>query len=368
MQGHGAAFLTPGRRVAGTQDSLHDSRLPDGRFFARFMQPGVLVVDAGDELRFATPGACEALGVEDEAALRARFPDIALQLGLSGADVSADPQYGRADVRTDAGVSAIRFELHAVNDAGATVRVLFVRDRTRLLWSDRVLLLASEAQANRHVLTGLVHAAKGPLNNFSLTLALLETALGRARESGPTPDLLARFERYVEVLRNESTRLAGCVENIHALTLAPSGERDAIDLCALARDCASVLRHGATMREVALDVDLPEVAVLGVGEHALLRLAFLCAAITVIDFTAAEGRVALHVVADGAMAVFRVVSTQPALPSALAARVLRLSCTTDAEFSAAIAARVIAEAQGGEFSLADGNRPGFALRLRTPPA
>jgi signal transduction histidine kinase len=353
--------------VAGTRDSLQDSRLPDGRFFARFVQAGVLVVGAGDELRFASPAACEVLGVEDEAALRARFPDIARQLPLSGTEGSPNAQYGLADVRAGASLSALRFEMHTVDDGDVPVRVLFVRDRTRLLPSDHVLLLASEAQANRHVLTGLVHAAKGPLNNFSLTLALLETALGRARESGPTPDLFARFERYVEVLRNESTRLAGCVENIHALTLASRDARDAIDLGALARDCAAVLRHGATMREVALDVDVPELAVVGVAERALLRLALLCAAITVIDFTAPHGRVALRVVEDGAMAVLRVVSTQPALPSALAASVFRLSCTIDPAFSAAIAARVIAEAQGGEFLLADGDQPGFALRLHTPP-
>ncbi|MGE5170162.1 MAG: hypothetical protein ACM3JC_07290 [Rudaea sp.] len=356
--------------MAIIEESLQDPRLPDSRFFARFLQPGVLVVDARDELHFASAAACELLGVDDEGALRGRFGDLAPQLGLSGGEDSTGPRCGRVDVHGAAGMRALRFEMHTVQETGPPVRVVFLRDRRRLLPSDRVLLQASEAHANRHVLTGLVHAAKGPLNNFSLTLALMEAGLGRARESGPTPDLLVRFERYVEVLRNESTRLAGCVENVHALTVSSRGEREAIDLCALARDCAAVLRHGATMREVALDVDAPEPAVLGMGERARMRLALLCAAITVIDLTGPRGRVALHVARERAdMAALRVLSTQPALPDALASSVFRLSCTNESEFSAAIAARLIVEAQGGELTLAhDGDRPGFVLHVCMPPA
>jgi signal transduction histidine kinase len=355
------------RRMADADDSLQDSRLPDGRFFARFMASGVLVLDARDELRFASPAACALLGVENEAALRARFPDVAKQLHLSGRDVSAAPHYGRADVQTDAGTCAIRFEMHTVANAGAPMHVLFVRDRARLLASDGTLLLASEAHANRHVLTGLVHAAKGPLNNFSLTLALLEAGLARARESSPTPDLLARFDRYVEVLRNETTRLAGCVDDIHALTLPVRGERDAVDLGALARDCAAVLRHGATMREVALHVDAPDPPPFGMAERLLLRRALLCAATTVIDCTAPHGSVVLGAASDDAMAALRVVSTEPALPTSLAACVFQVACIAESDHSAATAARVIVEAQGGEFSLVR-DAPGFSLRIPARPA
>ncbi len=353
--------------MAETEDSLQDSRLPDGRFFAHFIASGVLVLDAGDGLHFASPAACALLGAENQAALRARFPDIAKQLRLSGRDVSAATHYGHADVQTDAGPRAIRFELHALAAAGAPMHVVFVRDRARLLGSDGLLLLASEAHANRHVLTGLVHAAKGPLNNFSLTLALLEAGLARARESSPTPDLLARFDRYAEVLRSESSRLAGCFDDIHALTLSSHGERDAVDLGALTRDCAAVLRHGATMREVALQVDAPDTPILGLAERVLLRRALVCTAISVIDCTAPQGRVALHAATDGAMAVLRVVSTQPALPASLAASVFQVACIAEADHSAVTAARVIVEAQGGEFLLTN-DAPGFALRIPAPPA
>jgi signal transduction histidine kinase len=343
---------------------LQDSGPTDSRFFSHFLQPGVLVADARGGLRFASASACQLFGVADESALRARFPDIAAHLRLYGSEASSGPQYGRADVPTDAGVRAIRFEMHTVHDKGTPLRVVFVRDRTRPLPGDRALLLASEALANRHVLTGLVHSAKGPLNNFSLTLALMEAGLGRARESGPTPELLARFERYVEVLHNESTRLAGVVDSIHALTLSSRGDRDAIDLCAIARDCAAVLRHAATMREVALELDAPEPAILGTGAPDLVRLAVLCAAITVIDLTAAQGRVTLRVAReDAGNAGLRVLTTQPALPSALVSGVFGLSCTTDSEFSPAVAARLVVEAQDGGLTLADDDEPGFVLQI-----
>ncbi|HET8584516.1 MAG TPA: hypothetical protein VFM89_02150, partial [Casimicrobiaceae bacterium] len=243
-----------------------------------------------------------------------------------------------------------------------------VRDRAHLLPSDRALLLASEAQANRQVLIGLVHAAKGPLNNFNLTLALLAAVLARNGGSAATPEASARRSRYVDVLQNESARLAACIDEIHALTIERDASRQAIDLCAMARDCTRVLRHGATMREVAVDLDLPDGGVIAFGDPQLVRLALLSFTICVLDLTSAGGRVIWRAAdGDGERAASVAITTsEPKVPPALAHALFRLSCTTESDYSAAIAARLIVEAQGGDVVLHDNDASATGIALHLP--
>ena len=347
---------------------LQDSGLPDSRLLARLLQAGTLVLDDRDNPCFASAGACELLGVADEPQLRERWSDIGAQLHLAQWPrvlPDGDAYHGRADLSTPAGMRAVRFEMHGMADAGCMHRVVLVRDRAHLMASDRALLLASEAQANRHVLTGLVHGAKGPLNNFNLTLALL--AGGIARGDPSTPELFARRSRYVEVLQNEAARLAAHIDEIHALTLRHEASHEAIDVAAMSLDCARVLRHGATMREVGLELDVPDRPVVAMGDPQLVRLALLSFAISVLELTSPGGRVGWRVVpGDGARApAVALTTSQPALPKALARGVFRLSCTAESDYSAAIAARLIVEAQGGDVIVHDGasGAPGILLHI-----
>ncbi|HXR57221.1 MAG TPA: hypothetical protein VN858_10480 [Casimicrobiaceae bacterium] len=351
-------------------DPLQDSGPADSRLLAGLLQAGTLLIDEEDRLRFASTGACELMGVRDFAALREHWHGLAAQLRIDRwprALLDLQMFHGRADLATPSGPRAIRFELHAVDDGGRVHRAILVRDRTQLLPSDRALLLASEAQANRQVLTGLVHAAKGPLNNFNLTLALLSAGLARDGASPATPEANARRSRYVEVLQNESARLAACIDEIHALTIGRDESREAIDLCAIARDCARVLRHGATMREVALELDVPQRVVTAFGDPQLVRLALLSFTICVLELTSAGGRVGWRVGTGngGHTALIGITTSEPKVPPALARAIFRLSCTAESEYSAAIAARLIVEAQGGDVVVHDNDvsAPGIALHL-----
>ena len=349
-------------------DQLQDSGPADSRLLTRLLQAGTLLIDEEDQLRFASAGACELMGAPDFDALRARWHDIAAQLRIDcWPRTLPETQvfHGRADLATSSGPRAIRYEMHALDDHGRVHRAILVRDRARLLRSDRALLLASEAQANRQVLTGLVHAAKGPLNNFNLTLALLAASLARNGAAAATPEATARRARYVEVLQNESARLAACIDEIHALTIGRDASREPIDLCAMARDCTRVLRHGATMREVALDLDLPERTVTAFGDPQLVRRALLSFTICVLELTSAGGRVSSRVRNVEEAASVTITTSEPNVPSALAHALFRLACTAESDYSAAIAARLIIEAQGGDVVLHDNDTsaPGVVLHL-----
>jgi signal transduction histidine kinase len=352
------------------RNPLQDSSLSDSRLLARLLQAGTLVLDARDDVRFASAGACELLGVADEAALRDCWSEMRTQLRVAQWPrrlPDGRAYQGRADLRTAAGTRAIRFELHAVDDAGNAHRVALVRDRAHLLPSDRALLLASEAQANRHVLTGLVHAAKGPLNNFNLTLALLAATAPRTEGVAATAEAVARSARYLEVLRNEAARLAGCIDDIHALTVRHAPSHEPFDLCAMSLECARVLRHGATMREVGLEIDVPARPLQAMGDAQLVRLALLSFTIEILDLTSPGGRVGWRVThADGTRFLcVSLTTSQAVLPPALVTSLFRLSCTAESDYSATIAARLIVEAQGGDIVLHDGagQPPGFLIRL-----
>ncbi len=354
----------------------HDSGLTDSQLLARLLQASVLVVDTQRGLGFASHGACELLCATSEAELRTRWSGIAAQLDVASwpAQLPDGAAYhARADLVTPRGPRAIRFEVHNVERGRGTQRIMLLRERDRLLPSDRALLLASEAQATRHALTGLVHAAKGPLNNFTLTLALLASGIERNGEAPLAASLRERWLRYVDVLRNETARLAAGLDEIHSLAMQERVSRESMDIAAMLRDIARVLHHDAALREIDLETDAPAVPVNVVGDPRLLRLALLVFTICVLDLTPAQARVrwrAAPRAADEHMAAIVVTTSQGTLPADLVASLFRLTCTAESPYSAAIAGRLIVEAQGGEVSIASdaAGHHGFVLRIPLAPS
>jgi hypothetical protein len=158
------------------------------------------------------------------------------------------------------------------------------------------------------------------------------------------------------------------MDEIHALTLRHDPSHEAMDIAAMSLDCARVLRHGATMREVSLELDVPRQAVVAMGDPQLMRLALLSFTICVLDLTPTGGRVGWRVMqGDGPHgAVVAITTSQPVLPRTLATALFRLSCTAESDYSGAIAARLIVEAQGGDVALHDAGdgAPGILLHIR----
>jgi hypothetical protein len=121
------------------------------------------------------------------------------------------------------------------------------------------------------------------------------------------------------------------------------------------------------MRDVRLDLDIPDAPMMAMGDRQLVRLALLSLAISVIELTSPGGRVRWRTGASEALpgAWIAITTSSPTLPHALAGALFRLSCTAESEYSAAIAARLVVEAQGGEVELRDatGGGPGIFVRM-----
>ncbi|HEY7786887.1 MAG TPA: hypothetical protein VIF33_00070 [Casimicrobiaceae bacterium] len=242
--------------------------------------------------------------------------------------------------------------------------------RGNLFPTEDTWLLASERQANRHVLAGPVHAAKGPLNNFSLTLTLLADGVAHADTSSLPPEMLARWTRHIDVLRSETLCLARCVDDIHALTLRHEPALDAIDLCAILRECEHALHHDATMREIVLSLDAPETPVYGMGDPRLVRLALLSFTICLLDLTQPGGRIAWRVAGgdEPGQPTIAITTSHAVLPPDLVASLHGPSRTGESGHSAAIAGRLIIEAQGGDVVLDDDDTGPAAFIIRIPSA
>lgn len=350
-------------------DELQDSGLRDSRLLAQLLPVGIVMLDEAQRCCFASRGACELLGAADEAALREDWHSIGAQFDLD--DLSRSPLDGpplqrRIDLRTASGTRLLRFEVHAVpGDRLQHVMLLCARDH--LGHADRTLLLASEALANRHVLTGLVHEAKGPLNNFGLTLALFTSAMERADSTPLSEATLARWQRYLGVLRTEAARLSGCLNDIHALTQSGDAIRERIDVGAALREAMRVMRHDATMREVTVQLELPAAPASIVGDPHAVRLALLGFTTCMLDVTRPGGVLTWRIVPPGAdpRLLLQVHATQAAFPPALVAKIFGISRIAESDHEAAVAGRLIVEAHGGEVTIdpeGDG-RCGFSIRL-----
>jgi signal transduction histidine kinase len=351
-------------------NSSQDSGLRDSRLLAHLLQSAVVVLDDAQQCLFASSGACELFGAASCAALRTRWNAVRDQLGLSalGSHSEDDPPLQRhVDVATDSGVRRLRFEAHALARGARARHVLLVRDRTRVGDADRALLLASEAHAGRHVLTGLVHEAKGPLNNFYLTLSLLKSGISRG-DASPLPERVrAQWSRYVDVLQNQAARLVDCLNDLEALTRPHGAPGERVDLTALSRDVLRVLHHEATMHETALEPALPSSPVWIDGNPHQLRLALLAFTSAIVEAARPGASVRFHVAAtdDGAGSCVSIDTPVPRLPPSLAAELFRLGCVGESDHIAAIAGRIIVEAHGGDVTLdaPPDSRGGFTIRM-----
>jgi signal transduction histidine kinase len=348
----------------------HDSSPRDGRLLARFLNQGVVLLDAQRRCCFASTRACSCFGANDQASLVERWGAVHDALALDDlADLDGDgpPLLRTAEVDTPSGVRRLRLEVHAVDD-GISRYVMLVRDRSVVDGADGAKVMASECEANRYVIAGLVHDAKGPLNNLHLTLALLASATERLAALPEQQELLARCRRYIGVMLAEETRLTACLHDVHALAERHEPVSERVDIVALLRQAERLLRHEARLRETRIDFASPEHA-WSCGDPHRLKLAMLafCACIVNVARPASTVSIRIDVDADGPIHV-NVTGSDIAMPATLTRTLFRLSEVAASDHVAVLAGRTIVEAHGGEVSLVDDGDASNGFSLTLPAA
>jgi len=230
---------------------MQDSGLALSRLLAEFLHTGVLLVDEAGICSFANALACELLDAADEAAARAQWSKLRAQIDVRA--THAAPVLRTLDLATGRGVRRLRVEAHALRDTSDYAVLL--RDRAAIGEADVLPMLATRAQSRRAVLAGLVHGASGPLNNFNLTLAILDAGIEPSAGIPRAADASARLRRHLGVLRSEAAALGKRLDELRALSDRRPHDPVRFDVAASVQDVARWLRHEAVVREAAIHAD-----------------------------------------------------------------------------------------------------------------
>jgi len=329
---------------------------------ARLSGRGVVVLDADNRCAYADPRACELLGAANMLDARGRWEALraTLRVDEPSAFAGHDQPLRRSVVVDDAGRRrSLRVELHALDDGA----VALLRDAVLGDDVDRLFIVAGEAHARRPALSGLAHRAKGPLNNFHLTLALLAATLARAH-SGADDALLARWRRHVDVLQTETQRLTECVDDIAAHGMRRLVERVDVDVNAIAANALRVLRHETMLCEVVVAFDRAEGALRIVADAHELELALVGFVTSVLATTNAGATLRIAATLADAFARISITGSPATMPAALPNALFALSPADAAPYCAAVAGRIIVEAYEGDVALiSPGSGWGFDIAL-----
>jgi signal transduction histidine kinase len=246
---------------------------------------GVLLVGEDGTVAYGSRAAWNALGSNGAAALRAAWPrlleqydpDRGVTRGVVEAGSAACARALRIEVRAPAGGTSHYLVLVEASDGDAVTR----------------LRLASQALTNAYLAAALLHEINAPLNNVKLTLALCDASLARAAGGAMPVELRARLARYFKVVGDETSRLAGLLEELRRMSGAALETYETFDLAGLGADIVRLMRHEATIRRVRLALQPAGEPLPVRADRRALLLALLGIVIHLVEQTSPEGVVLL---------------------------------------------------------------------------
>jgi signal transduction histidine kinase len=268
----------------------------------RALQPGVVLLGSAGQVRGADPRALTLLGCNDLAGLAERWAAILPRLEAQGLRL---PRAGRpagapaavpGGGATAAGIAEIEVPVAsggsrrltaslvaagavAGNDGDAPWGALLVQDADLAGALECDLRAASQMRSLAQITPAVAHDLRAPINAMVLNLEVLKETLAAsstiALPGGSGRDPRERQKRYVQVLREELTRLHQSLE-LFLAHLSPRGERlETLDLREPARDLGALLRPPARKQQAQIEVLVPDTPVPILTQRYLLRQALL---------------------------------------------------------------------------------------------
>lgn len=340
------------------------------RSLAALLPCGALLLGADAAPRFASARACTLLGVADEARLRARWDRLAPALGITAAALrgGAQPLRAGGTVEVNGAPRVMRVEAHATGAPGSAAWLVLLQRRDRCDSADAALIAASRADACQHVLAGLLHDLNGPLNNLSLTLALLSGTLARLMARQPDDAALERCRRYVDTLAAESRRAYDCARSMSAAVTPAQESAGVAPASTLLHDAHHALRHHASLHELRVTIAESDAGLCTAGNLDLLRLALIDLMLAAIDATAPGGEITLTPQpAAGALRV-RIAAHAARAPADALRTIDDILAAPPEQWLGYVAARRILETHGGGATLRHEDRDTLVIDARMPLA
>jgi signal transduction histidine kinase len=270
---------------------------------AALLGPGVVSLGSGGKVRFADQRALELLGCADGCELERLWEDLGPRLessGLSWNGAGGGVHWAALDLPVTAGSAPaaagergpmerrLLFDLRRDPESGGT---LLVQDLGTLIGLEADLRLTSQMRSVAQISPAVAHDLRAPINAMVFNIEILREMIvsGRAADPADKNKLL----RYVNVLKEELSRLHRGLELFLAYISPRSDKLEALDLRELAEELASLLVAPARKQQVQVKADLPEEPVPAEGNRYLLRQAFLHLALAALAEVPKQGT--LHV-------------------------------------------------------------------------
>ena len=174
-------------------------------------------------------------------------------------------------------------------------------------------------EAFGRLLQGVAHEIKNPLNSIYTHLQVLQLTLG---------DRAPEAQREMEVIAREIKTLDRMVVSLLDLTRPLELRLAETDLCALARDIASLEAAGAEAKGVRIRVECPPEPVTVSADRDLLRQAVLNVVKNAVECMKEPGEVAIRVERGPEGAILSVADQGPGIPEEIRDKIFRLYFTT----------------------------------------
>jgi signal transduction histidine kinase len=268
---------------------------------AGLLGPGVVTLDPQGDVRFADTRALELLGCADGFELERLWERLKGRLegaGLSWNGAGGGGQEQRAvldlAMEEDAAGGAphrLLFDLRREPESGG---VLLVHSLETLTGLESDLRLTSQMRSVSQISPAVAHDLRAPINAMVFNIEILKEMLASGRATDPANK--DKLLRYVNVLKEELSRLHRGMENFLAY-ISPRGDRDeTLDLRELAEELAALLVAPARKQQARVESELPAEPVPVDANRYLLRQALLHLALAALTGVPRQG--ALHVLLE----------------------------------------------------------------------
>ncbi|HTG33465.1 MAG TPA: histidine kinase dimerization/phospho-acceptor domain-containing protein [Thermoanaerobaculia bacterium] len=265
---------------------------------AGLLGPGVITLDPRGDVRFADTRALELLGCADGFELERLWERLKGRLedaGLSwnGAGGGGQEQRAVLDLAVEEGATGgaphrLLFDLRREPESGG---VLLVHSLETLAGLESDLRLTSQMRSVSQISPAVAHDLRAPINAMVFNIEILKEMLASGRATDPANK--DKLLRYVNVLKEELSRLHRGMENFLAY-ISPRGDRDeTLDLRELAEELATLLVAPARKQQARVESELPAEPVPVDANRYLLRQALLHLALAALTGVPRQG--ALHV-------------------------------------------------------------------------
>ncbi|MFL6231851.1 MAG: hypothetical protein ACJ76N_01825 [Thermoanaerobaculia bacterium] len=266
-----------------------------GHELAGLLGPGVVALDGQGAVRFADARALELLGCADGFELERLWEPLKGRLEGAGLSWNGAGGPGQASLELPVeGEEAPRRLLFDLRRDPASGGVLLVQSLGALAGLESDLRLTSQMRSVSQISPAVAHDLRAPINAMVFNIEILKEMLASGRAADPANK--DKLLRYVNVLKEELSRLHRGLETYLAY-ISPRGDRQEIfDLRELAEELASLLVAPARKQQAQVRTELPGEALPVEGNRYLLRQALLHLSIAALAGVPKQG--VLHVLVE----------------------------------------------------------------------